>query len=157
MAGVLDMRTARIVAGKALSIFAASLYRPFETAEVKEAGSGGSAAGRDGPARGARALPDIGDVLKIEEVAAIIGKPRRWIIRNAADLPFVTRVTRKHYMCSRVGAAAVDRESAALAEEIVNGAALRQCGGRVGRIRGAARAPAKRNWVTSTSVPAILR
>ncbi len=101
-AGVLDTRTARIVAGKALGIFAASLYRLFETAEVNEAVSGGFATGRDGFASGARALPDVGDVLKVEEVAAIIGKPRRWIIRNAADLPFVTRVTRKHFICSKV-------------------------------------------------------
>ena len=55
-------------------------------------------ASRAVPAR----VPDVGDVLKVEEVAAIIGKPRRWIIRNAADLPFVTRVTRKHFICSKV-------------------------------------------------------
>ena len=54
-AGVLDTRTARIVAGKALGIFAASLYRLFETAEVNEAGSDGFATRRDGFAGGARA------------------------------------------------------------------------------------------------------
>jgi len=101
-AGVLDTRTARIIAGKALGIFAASLYRLFETADVDEAGSAALPLGRDSLARGAGAGPGLDDVATVEEVAAIIGKPRRWIIRNAANLPFVIRVTRKHYICSKV-------------------------------------------------------
>jgi predicted DNA-binding transcriptional regulator AlpA len=100
-AGVLDVRTARIVAAKALGVFAASLYRLFEAEDLSDADPGRSSAWRDGHAGGARALPEVDDVLRVEEVAEILGKPRRWIIRNAADLPFVTRVTRKHYICSR--------------------------------------------------------
>lgn len=101
-AGVLDTRTARIIAGKALGIFAASLYRLFETAEVNEAGLTALPLGRDSLARGGGAAPGLDDVATVEEVATIIGKPRRWIIRNAANLPFVIRVTRKHYICSKV-------------------------------------------------------
>jgi hypothetical protein len=102
-AGVLDVRTARIVAAKALGVFAASLYRLFEAEDVNDADPGGSPAWRDGSASGGRALPDVDDVLQVEEVATIIGKPRRWIIDNAANLPFVMRVSRKHFVCSRIG------------------------------------------------------
>ena len=49
-----------------------------------------------------RTLPELDDVASVEEVAGILGKPRRWIIQNAASLPFVTRVSRKHYVCSRI-------------------------------------------------------
>jgi hypothetical protein len=101
-AGVLDMRTARIIAGKALGIFAASLYRLFEMAEINGSDSAALPAGRDSLARGGAAAPGLDDVATVEEVAAIIDKPRRWIIRNVANLPFVIRVTRKHYICSKV-------------------------------------------------------
>ncbi|MGH7840035.1 MAG: hypothetical protein ACREQT_00750 [Candidatus Binataceae bacterium] len=103
-AGVLDARTARIVAAKALGVFAASLYRLFEAADDDDSASAprGAPAWRDGPASGSRTLPGLDDVATVEEVAGIIDKPRRWIIRNAANLPFVTRVSRKHYVCSRI-------------------------------------------------------
>ncbi len=104
MAGVLDARTARIVAAKALGVFAASLYRLFEAADKSDSDGelGGTPAWRDGPASSSRNLPGLDDVASIEEVVEIIGKQRRWIIRNAANLPFVTRVSRKHYVCSRI-------------------------------------------------------
>ena len=100
-AGVLDMRTARIVAGKALGIFAAALYRLFEVTEVNEADLAESPQGPVISTRGPGPAPGLDDVASLEEVAAIIGKSRRWIIRNAAALPFVTRLTRKHYICSK--------------------------------------------------------
>jgi hypothetical protein len=100
-AGVLDARTARIVAAKALGVFAASLYRLFEAADSSDSDSEQDG-WRDRPASGARTLPGLEDVASIEEVVEIIGKERRWIIRNAADLPFVTRISRKHYVCSRI-------------------------------------------------------
>lgn len=102
-AGVLDMRTARIVAGKALGIFAASLYRLFETTEVNEPGSTGSPLEPDVSTSRSGSVPGLDDVATVEEVATIIGKPRRWIIENAANLPFVMRVSRKHFVCSRIG------------------------------------------------------
>jgi hypothetical protein len=100
-AGVLDARTARIIAAKALGVFAASLYRLFEAVDESDSDNDtrGTPAGRDGPSR---TLPGLDDVASVEEVAGIIGKPRRWIIQNAANLPFVTRVSRKHYVCSRI-------------------------------------------------------
>ncbi len=101
-AGVLDARTARIVAAKALGVFAASLYRLFDAADKSDSDGelGVSPQWRD--ASRSRTLPELDDVASIEEVAEIIGKERRWIIRNAADLPFVTRISRKHYVCSRI-------------------------------------------------------
>ncbi len=103
-AGVLDAHTARIVAAKALGVFAASLYRLFEAADRSDSDGGpdGTQAWRDRPASSSRTLPGLDDVASIEEVVEIIGKERRWIIRNAADLPFVTRISRKHYVCSRI-------------------------------------------------------
>ena len=103
-AGVLDARTARTVAAKALGVFAASLYRLFEATDSGDSDGepGGKPALRDGPASSSRTLPGLEDVASIEEVVEIIGKERRWIIRNAADLPFVTRISRKHYVCSRI-------------------------------------------------------
>jgi hypothetical protein len=103
-AGVLDPRTARIVATKALGVFMASFCRLLE---AEGGGSLGDAASqtsgwRDGQASGSRTLPELDDVASVEEVAGLLGKPRRWIIQNAASLPFVTRVSRKHYVCSRI-------------------------------------------------------
>ena len=104
-AGVLDMRTARVVAAKALGVFAASLCRVFEATDDNNVSGDldGTLAWRDGVASGSRTPPDLDDIVSVENVAEIIGKPRRWIIRNAAGLPFVTRISRKHYVCSKVG------------------------------------------------------
>jgi hypothetical protein len=103
-AGVLDARTARIVAAKALGVFAASLYRLFDAADKNDSDDelDGTPASRDRLGSSARTLPGLDDVASIEEVVEIIGRDRRWIIRNAANLPFVTRISRKHYVCSRV-------------------------------------------------------
>jgi hypothetical protein len=103
-AGVLDPRTARIVATKALGVFMASFCRLLE---AEGGGNLGDEAGqtsrwRSGPPSSPRTLPELDDVASVEEVAGILGKPRRWIIQNAASLPFVTRVSRKHYVCSRI-------------------------------------------------------
>ena len=104
-AGVLDPRTARIVATKALGVFMASFCRLLEGEGGGNFGDEASrtSAWRDWPSSGSRTLPSLDDVASVEEVAGIIGKPRRWISRNAARLPFVTRVSLKHYICSRIG------------------------------------------------------
>jgi hypothetical protein len=103
-AGVLDARTAHIVATKALGIFVASLCRllepaggsdlsdPIDRAFASEGLTGSSS----------RTVLGFDDVMPIEEVAQIIGKPRGWIIRNGAKFPFVTRLSRKHYIGSRI-------------------------------------------------------
>jgi len=104
MAGVLDARTARIVATKALGVFMASFCRLLEAEGSGSLGDEGGQplAHRDGPPSGSRTLPELDDIASVEQVADILGKPRRWIIQNAASLPFVTRVSRKHYVCSRI-------------------------------------------------------
>jgi hypothetical protein len=96
--------SARIVAAKALGVFAASLYRLFETTDKGDSDSepGRAPAWRDQLASSSRTLPGLEDVASIEEVVEIIGKERRWIIRNKAHLPFVMRISRKHYVCSRI-------------------------------------------------------
>ena len=103
-AGVLDTRTARIVATQALGVFMASFCRLLEAGGADNLGdeAGQVAEWRDGPSHSSRILPELDDVVSVEEVAGILGKPRRWIIQNAARLPFVTRVSRKHYVCSRI-------------------------------------------------------
>jgi hypothetical protein len=100
-AGVLDARTARIIAAKALAVFATSLYRLFE-AETDDGDLGGPPAWRDGPANVSRTSPEFDDVTTVKEIARVIGKERRWITRNAANLPFVIRILRKNYVCSRI-------------------------------------------------------
>ena len=104
-AGVLNPRTARIVATQALGVFMASFCRLLEAGGADNLGdeAGQGAGWRDGPSNSSRNLPALDDVVSVEEVAGILGKPRRWIIQNAARLPFVMRVSRKHYVCSRIG------------------------------------------------------
>lgn len=103
-AGVLDARTAGIVATQALGVFMASFCRLLQAGGADNPGDeAGQVAGwRGGPSHSSRILPELDDVVSVEEVAGILGKPRRWIIRNASRLPFVTRVSRKHYVCSRI-------------------------------------------------------
>jgi len=103
-AGVLDPRTARIVVTKALGVFLASFCRLLEAegADNLDDEAAPVAGSRDGPSSSSRILPELDDVVSVEEVAGILGKPRRWIIQNAAHLPFVIRVSRKHYICSRI-------------------------------------------------------
>ncbi len=101
-AWVVDVRTARMVAFKALGIFAASVYCLIQAAAPTEPNGGqdGTPTWRDGPPSGSR-LAGLDDIASVEEVVGVIRKPRRWIIRNAASLPFVIRVSRKHFVCSR--------------------------------------------------------
>ena len=103
-AGVLDTRTARIVATKALGVLMASFCRLLEAEEGGDLDdeAGQTSGWRGGQQSSSKTLPELDDVASVEEVAAILGKPRRWIIRNASRLPFVTRVSRKHYVCSRI-------------------------------------------------------
>lgn len=104
-AGVLDTRTAHIVATKALGIFVASFCRLLEPADggdfsdpIYQSTASGSLTGSS-----SGTLPGLDDVISIEEVAQIIGKPRRYIIRNRAKYPFVVRLSRKHFVGSRIG------------------------------------------------------
>ena len=101
-AWVVDVRTARMVAFKALGVFAASVYCLIQAAVPTEPDSGQNEppAWPNRPTSGSR-LSGLDDIASIEEVAGVIGKPRRWIIRNAASLPFVIRVSRKHFVCSK--------------------------------------------------------
>ncbi len=103
-AWVVDVRTAPMVAAKALGLFSAAIYCLIEAAGPTETddNQNGPPASRNGPASGSRALPSLDDVVSVEEVVAILGKSRRWIVRNAASLPFVMRVSRKHFVCSRI-------------------------------------------------------
>ncbi len=84
-AGVLDARTARIVAAKTLGLLAATVCRLLDEPERAD-GTG---------------KPDLDDIVPIEEIARIFGKERGAIIRMARDLPFVYRVSRKNYLCSK--------------------------------------------------------
>jgi hypothetical protein len=99
-AAVLDARTAQIVASKALSIFAASLYRLLVAPDV---GNRERVTPKYSSANGTGIPPDLDDVTSVDEIAKAIGKERRWITRNAATLPFVIRLSRKNYVCSKSG------------------------------------------------------
>jgi hypothetical protein len=94
LARVLDGYTARIVATKALSVFATTLLCILEQDSESKSLRGGD--------HGRAKLPDLDDIISIEEVAVLIGKSRRWIIRNAKILPFVIRTSHKQYSCSKL-------------------------------------------------------
>jgi hypothetical protein len=81
-AGTLDARTAHIVATKALGIFVASLCRLLEPADGSDLSDQTDQALAFGSLAASSSRPPSGfdDVMTIEEVAQIVGKPRRWII-----------------------------------------------------------------------------
>jgi hypothetical protein len=87
-AGVLDTRTARIVATQALGIFMASFCRLLEAGGADNlSDEAGQVAGwRDGPSNSSRILPELDDVVSVEEIAGILGKPPRWIISERLAL-----------------------------------------------------------------------
>jgi len=97
----LDANAARVVATRAFGVFAASLYRLVESDNSGEGHSHKLPASRGGQ-RVSRILAECEDVTTLEEIARLIGKDRRWITRNAANLPFVIRLSRKNFVCSRV-------------------------------------------------------
>ena len=99
--GQLDNHTARIVAARSLGVFAASLYRLFES-DSASSGQIQQASTSHGGEGVSRILAECEDVTTLEEIARLIGKDRRWITRNAANLPFVIRLSRKNFVCSRV-------------------------------------------------------
>ena len=45
---------------------------------------------------------DLGDIITIEEVAAVLHVRRVWIVRRTRKLPFVKQMSRKKYVCSRI-------------------------------------------------------
>jgi len=45
---------------------------------------------------------DVGDIMTVEEIAAALHVPREWIVRRARKLPFVRKLSRKKYACSRI-------------------------------------------------------
>ena len=87
-AGVLDAHTARIVATKALGVFVASFYRCLRRrrSAISTTRQAGRRRGETAVRAVRRTLPGLDDVASVEEVAGILGKPRRWIIQNAATL-----------------------------------------------------------------------
>jgi hypothetical protein len=97
----LDAYTARVVAARTLGVFVASLYRLFESDNGGEGHLQKLPASRGGECV-SRILEECEDVTTLEEIARLIGKDRRWITRNAAKLPFVIRLSRKNFVCSRV-------------------------------------------------------
>jgi hypothetical protein len=94
LARVLDGYTARVVATKALTVFATTLLSILE----REA----DGKSLTGSVKGQANLPDLDDIISVEDVAVLIGKSRRWIIRNAKVLPFVLRTSHKQYSCSKL-------------------------------------------------------
>jgi hypothetical protein len=101
-AEVLDVRTARIVATKALTVFVACLYRSLEGGDGPGIEACRMSLCSNGPANSSSPVPPLDDILSVEEVASILRKPRRWVIRHAARLPFVIRISRKHFICSKL-------------------------------------------------------
>lgn len=49
------------------------------------------------------APPEVDDWITVDEAAGVLHHNRRWLYRNAANLPFVRRVSRKSLLCSESG------------------------------------------------------
>jgi hypothetical protein len=45
---------------------------------------------------------DLNDLITIEEVATVLHVRRQWLIRKVGKYPFVKRLSRKKYVCSRL-------------------------------------------------------
>jgi hypothetical protein len=99
--GVPNERTARVLRSKELNASVPLFCRLPSSRAVDDEPNG--AFEIEAPtADGHRTLlPDLDDIATVEEVAAALHVPRRWIIRKARRLPFVIRLSRKKYVCSR--------------------------------------------------------
>jgi hypothetical protein len=98
--GVPNERAARVFRSKELNASVPLIWRLPSSRAVDDELSG--AFEIEAPtADGHRTLPDLNDIATVEEVAAALHVPRRWIIRKARRLPFVIRLSRKKYVCSR--------------------------------------------------------
>jgi hypothetical protein len=56
----------------------------------------GSIVGQEGPF-------GLDDMISIEEAAAALHVRRQWLVRRARRYPFIRRLSRKKFVCSRIG------------------------------------------------------
>ena len=99
--GVPNERTARVFRSKELNASVPLICRLPMSRSVDDEPNGAFEI-ESLTANGHRTLPDLDDIATVEEVAAALHVPRRWIIRKARRLPFVIRLSRKKYVCSRI-------------------------------------------------------
>ncbi|MGH7933612.1 MAG: helix-turn-helix domain-containing protein [Candidatus Binataceae bacterium] len=98
--GVPNERTARVLRSRKLNASVPLIWRLPSSRAVDDEPNGAFEI-ETPTADGHRTLPDLDDIATVEEVAAALHVPRRWIIRKARRLPFVIRLSRKKYVCSR--------------------------------------------------------
>jgi hypothetical protein len=99
--GMLDGRTTRVLASPvAQGAHARVLRLPISTDGPCVDPSPQAEA--VGPFANDRVPFDIDDIMTVDEIAAVLHVPRRWIIRHTRKLPFVRQMSRKKYVCSRV-------------------------------------------------------
>lgn len=98
-AGILDGRTTRVLTGPLAQGAHRAVYRlPIspDVAISEDLSENVEAVGEDG-------VPfDVDDIMTVEEIAAALHVPRQWIVRRARKLPFVRKLSRKKYACSRI-------------------------------------------------------
>lgn len=97
-AGVPDESTRRVLQINELNN-SVPLIRRLSSSGIVDQNSNGNL--QSGISEGRRTLPDLDDISTVEEVAAALHVPRSWIIRRARRLPFVIRLSRKKFVCSR--------------------------------------------------------
>jgi hypothetical protein len=87
--GVPNERTARVLRSKELNASVPLICRLPSSRAVDDEPNG--ALGIEAPtADGPRTPPDLDDIATVEEVAAALQVPRRWIIRKARRLPLLS-------------------------------------------------------------------
>ncbi len=100
-AGILDGRTTQVLAGPVAQGAHGPLVKlPISTIVTRSGPS--SHWDREGSAENGSVPFDIDDIMTVDEIAAVLHVPRRWIIRRARKLPFVRQMSRKKYACSRI-------------------------------------------------------
>jgi hypothetical protein len=99
-AGILDGRTTQVLAGPVEQGAHGPVVKlPIST--IVRRSDPSSHSGERSAENGSVPF-DIDDIMTVDEIAAVLHVPRRWIIRRARKLPFVRQMSRKKYACSRI-------------------------------------------------------
>ena len=100
-AGIPDERRAQERASGSTNGPSAPIYRLVVYDDSEEAVNG--VLGCSGIRAREEQIPfDLDDLITVEDVAAVLHVRRQWLIRKARKYPFVKRLSRKKYVCSRL-------------------------------------------------------
>ena len=97
---VLDVRTARVLSNTSLGDLIAAICRLVAIDDVGNQGAP-SDGGSTSLGTSADQAWSVDDTITVEEAAAALHMERRRLIREARRYPFIRRLSRKNWICSR--------------------------------------------------------